>query len=295
MILQLGYRYSRALMMLSIGDLVLDVTIVTEGKLRADDDNPASITMGGGGQAANFCAWAAKVGEPARLITRVGDDDGGHLLVAEMETLGVDVHAIWAAQPTGVIAVLVGPSGERTMATQRGASTGLRPDDLREAWFEGVRLIHVPAYSLFEDPLAEAARAAIALVRRGAGLLAIDLSSAAGIHEYGSARMAHVLKDLAPDLLFATRAEAEALGIRLERLAAIPVVKLGESGCTVLGEFIASPQVDLVDATGAGDALAAAFCSSYLRGANPIEAAKYAVGVASDAVTHIGARPSAIP
>ncbi len=278
MILQLGYRYSRALMMLSIGDLVLDVTIVTEGKLRADDDNPASITMGGGGQAANFCAWAAKVGEPARLITRVGDDDGGHLLVAEMETLGVDVHAIWAAQPTGVIAVLVGPNGERTMATQRGASTGLRPDDLREAWFEGVRLIHVPAYSLFEDPLAGAARAAIAFVR-----------------EYGSARMAHVLKDLAPDLLFATRAEAEALGIRLERLAAIPVVKLGESGCTVLGEFIASPQVDLVDATGAGDALAAAFCSSYLRGANPIEAAKYAVGVASDAVTHIGARPSAIP
>jgi len=45
-ILQLGYRYSRALMMLSVGDLVLDITIVTEGQLRADDDNPASITMG---------------------------------------------------------------------------------------------------------------------------------------------------------------------------------------------------------------------------------------------------------
>jgi sugar/nucleoside kinase (ribokinase family) len=181
------------------------------------------------------------------------------------------------------------------MATQRGASTGLRPDDLREAWFEGVKLIHVPAYSLFEDPLAEATRAAIAFVRRDGGLLAVDLSSAAGIHEFGPARMAHVLKDLTPDLLFATRAEGEALGVRLERLATIPVVKLGESGCTVLGEFIPSPQVDLVDATGAGDALAAAFCSSYLRGANPIEAARYAVGVASDAVTHIGARPSVIP
>jgi sugar/nucleoside kinase (ribokinase family) len=279
-------------MMLSIGDLVLDITILTEGKLRADDDNPASITLGGGGQAANFCAWASRLGETVRLITRVGDDDGGHLLVAELETLGVDVHAIWAKQPTGVVAVLVGPNGERTMATQRGASTGLRSQDLQEAWFDGVKLIHVPAYSLFEDPLAEAARAAIAFVRRGGGLLAIDLSSAAGIHEYGAARMAHVLKDLAPDLLFATRAEAEALGIRLERLAAIPVVKLGASGCTVLGEFIPSPAVDEIDATGAGDALAAAFCSAYLRGANPIEAARHAVAVAAGAVTHIGARPS---
>jgi sugar/nucleoside kinase (ribokinase family) len=282
-------------MLLSIGDLVLDITILTEGQLRADDDNPANITLGGGGQAANFCAWASRLGEPARLITRVGDDDGGHLLVAELETLGVDVHAVWASQPTGVVAVLVGPNGERTMATQRGASVGLRPDDLREAWFEGVRLIHVPAYSLFEDPLAEATRAAIEFVRRDGGLLAVDLSSAAGIHEYGPARMAHVLKDLAPDLLFATRAEAEALGIRLERLAAIPVVKLGATGCTVLGEFIPSPAVDEVDATGAGDALAAAFCSSYLSGANPIEAAKYAVAVAAGAVTHIGARPSINP
>jgi len=282
-------------MVLSIGDLVLDITIVTEGQLRADDDNPASITMGGGGQAANFCAWAAKLGEPARLVTRVGDDDGGHLLVAELETLGVDVHAIWASQPTGVIAVLIGPNGARTMATQRGATIGLRPDDLREAWFEGVKLIHVPAYSLFEEPLAEAARAAISFVRVGGGLLAIDLSSAAGIHTFGPARMAHVLKDLAPDLLFATRTEGEALGIRLERLAAIPVVKLGAAGCTVLGEFISSPPVDEIDATGAGDALAAAFCSSYLRGANPIEAARYAVAVAAGAVTHVGARPEAIP
>ncbi|HEX9098968.1 MAG TPA: PfkB family carbohydrate kinase [Candidatus Dormibacteraeota bacterium] len=295
MILLWGYRYSRALMMLSIGDLVLDITILTKGQLRVDDDNPASITLGGGGQAANFCAWASRLGETTRLVTRVGDDDGGHLLVAELERVGVDVHAIWAAQPTGVVAVLVSPNGERTMATQRGACIGLRPDDLREAWFEDVKLIHVPAYSLFEDPLAEAARAAIAFVRRGGGLLAIDLSSAAGIHEYGPARMAHVLKDLAPDLLFATSAEADALGIRLERLAAVSVVKLGASGCTVLGEFIPSPPVEEIDATGAGDALAAAFCSSYLRAANPIEAARYAVAVASGAVTHIGARPGIGP
>src|SRR5260370_21655809 len=99
-----GCPYSRALMMLSIGGLGLHITIVTQGQLRADDDNPASITMGGGGQAANFCAWAANLGEPAPLATRVRDDDGGQLLVAGLETLGDDAHAIWTTHPTGSIA-----------------------------------------------------------------------------------------------------------------------------------------------------------------------------------------------
>jgi sugar/nucleoside kinase (ribokinase family) len=132
-------------MILSIGDLVLDITIVPEGRLLPDDDNPATISIGGGGQAANFCAWVAALGSPVRLVTRVGDDDGGRRLVAELQTAGVEVLPTWAAEPTGMIAVLVGPLGERTMATQRGASTGLRQDDIRKEWLEGVNLIHVPA------------------------------------------------------------------------------------------------------------------------------------------------------
>jgi sugar/nucleoside kinase (ribokinase family) len=278
-------------MMLSIGDLVMDITIVPEGRLRQDDDNAAAIGVAGGGQSANFCAWAAKLGETSRLVTRVGDDNAGHLLVADLEAAGVEVCAVWARQPTGVIAVLVGPAGDRTMLTQRGASVGLRADDLEAKWFDGVQLIHVPAYSLFEEPLAGASRAAVAMVRSGGGMLAVDLSSVAGLQAYGPARMVRDLMDLSPDLLFATNAEAETLAAPLERLAKLPVVKLGRSGCRVLGDVVSSPPVDEVDATGAGDALAAAFCAAYLHGADPIEAARRAVDVAADAVTTIGARP----
>jgi sugar/nucleoside kinase (ribokinase family) len=278
-------------MMLSIGDLVMDITIVPEGPLRVDDDNPSSISAGGGGQAANFCAWAARLGEPARLITRVGDDNAGHLLVTELEAIGVDVRAIWAAQPTGAIAILVGPDRERTMFTQRSASVGLRAGDLQTDWLDGVRLIHIPAYSLFEEPLADATRAAITAVRRAGGMLAIDLSSAAGLREYGPVRMANELKDLGPDLLFATEAEAETLGAPIEQIAKLSVMKLGSSGIRVLDQVISSPAVDEVDTTGAGDALAAAFCSAYLRGATPVEAARHAVEVAATAVTTVGARP----
>jgi sugar/nucleoside kinase (ribokinase family) len=279
-------------MIMSIGDLVLDITIVPEGRLRQDDDNPAVIRVGGGGQAANFCAWAAALGSPVRLVTRVGDDDRGRRLVTELEAVGVEVFAVWGAEPTGMIAVLIGPGGERTMATQRGASAGLRPNDLRKPWFRGVNLLHVPAYSLFTEPLATAARAAIDLVRNQNGLLSIDLSSVAGLKEFGASRFADELTRLRPDLLFATGAESETLGVPMEDLAKIPVLKLGSDGCQVSGRRIAAPHVEEVDPTGAGDAFAAAFCVSYLDGATPIEAAERAVVIASGAVTRAGARPS---
>ena len=279
-------------MILSIGDLVLDITIVPSGRLRPNDDNPAVIRVGGGGQAANFCAWVAALGSPARLVTRVGDDDRGRRLVSEVEALGVEVFAVSGADPTGMIAVLVGPNGERTMATQRGASAGLRPNDLRKPWFRGVNLIHVPAYSLFTEPLATSARLATELVRKGGGLLSVDLSSVAGLKEYGPARFAADLAQLKPDVLFATEAESETLGMPMEEVSTVPVLKLGAAGCRVGGRNIQAPQVQEVDPSGAGDALAAAFCVAYLDGATPLEAAKKAVVVASRAVTIAGARPS---
>src|ERR1700686_844222 len=98
-------------MILSIGDLVLDITIVPSGRLRANDDNQAVIRVGGGGQAANFCSWVAALGSPVRLVTRVGDDDRGRRLVNEIEALGVEVFAVSGPDPTGTTHALVGPPG----------------------------------------------------------------------------------------------------------------------------------------------------------------------------------------
>jgi sugar/nucleoside kinase (ribokinase family) len=277
---------------LSIGDLLLDITIIPDGPLRPDDDRKATIGVGGGGQAANFCAWAAALGEPVRLVTRVGDDDRGRRLVSDLEARGVEVCPVWADEPTGAIAVLVGGDGRQAMATERGASIGLRPDDLVEAWFEGVQLIHVPAYSLFLDPLSKATRAAIGLIRDGGGMLSIDLSSVAGLIDYGPTKMAYDLARLKPELLFGTAAEVSTIGVPVEHLAQVPVIKLGSAGCSVFGRMIPAPPVQQVDGTGAGDAFAAAFTTAWLHGATPIEAAERAVVVAAEAVTRTGGRPS---
>lgn len=279
-------------MILSIGDLLLDITIIPDGPLRPDDDRKSRIGVGGGGQAANFCAWTAALGEPVRLVTRVGDDDRGRRLVADLEAKGVEVCPVWADEPTGAIAVLVGPDGQRSMATERGASVGLSPDDLVPSWFEDVQLIHVPAYSLFLDPLGKAARAAITLIRDSGGMLSIDLSSVAGLEKYGPTRMAYDLARLKPELLFGTAAEVATIGVPAEHLAQVPVIKLGAAGCSVFGRLIPAPAVQHVDGTGAGDAFAAAFCAAWIHGSTPFEAAERAVVVASEAVTRTGGRPS---
>ena len=278
-------------MVLSVGELILDITITPEHPLRANDDTPARIRLGGGGQAANFCAWSTAAGQPARLIARLGDDDTGRRLVAEIEAGGVEVRPVWAPESSGMIAIVVGPAGERTMATQHGAGIGLQSADLEDEWFEGVRLLHVPAYALFLQPLASAAREAIDRVRARGGMLSIDLSSVAGLIEYGPGRMVSDLKALRPELLFASAPEAEALGVPLDSLARVPVVKLGAGGCRLLGQDIPAPDVEEVDPTGAGDAFAAGFCAAYLRGDDPIEAARRAVELAAVAVTVVGARP----
>src|ERR1700694_6074848 len=94
-------RYPRQVLIVSIGDLVLDIAIVPEGALVADDDSPATITLGGGGQAANFCAWTTALGEPTRLVTRGGDGDRGHRLVAGLESQGVEGRSVWARAASG--------------------------------------------------------------------------------------------------------------------------------------------------------------------------------------------------
>ena len=275
----------------AIGELLLDVTIAPEDELIPDDERDARIRISGGGQAANFCAWAASLGEPVRLITWVGDDDSGRRLVAELRSAGVDVAAHLTAEPTRTVAVLVGPEGRRTFARQPGAGPGLPAEHVDPAWLEGVRLLHVSAYALFREPAASAARRAVDLARAEGALLSVDLASAADVRAFGGDRMVEELGRLRPELLFATEREAAELPVPAADVAKVPVVKLGARGCRVFGRRVPAHAVEVVDGTGAGDAFAAAFCVAYLEGATPMEAAARAVLVAARAVTTLGGRP----
>ncbi len=261
-----------------VGDLVLDVVLVPARALERGTDVPGRVLLRQGGSAANAARWLGRLGLRPTLVCAVGRDALGRTLTAAVAGDGVDVRAVRVAgASSGRIGVLVEPGGERSFVTERGAAVRLRPDDLRPAWFAGADAVHLPAYSLLDQPLGLAGMAATRLARAAGALVTVDLSSSAPLLAGGRPAALALIGEAAPDLLFATRDEARALlgpgrEERLLDLAPIAVVKRGRKGATVLlrdGDArlrfeVATTPVAAEDTTGAGDAFDAGFLAGWL-------------------------------
>jgi sugar/nucleoside kinase (ribokinase family) len=267
-----------------VGDLLEDVVIQVSGPPARGTDTPARIVRRRGGSAANVAAAAARLGGAVRFIGRVGDDALGDQLVAALAADGVDVR-VQRAGHTGTVAVLVEPGGERTMLPDRGAAAAL--DSIEPAWLDGVAWMHVTAYSLCTDPYPSPAAVAAELVRGGGGRVSVDVSSVAVVERYGRSRFAGVLASLAPDVVFATVAEAKTLakpppGVFVVKDGPRPVTVTRPDGRTYR---VAVPAMgDVADTTGAGDTFAAGFICAMLDGSTPVDAARAGVSLAARAL-----------
>jgi sugar/nucleoside kinase (ribokinase family) len=140
-----------------------------------------------------------------------------------------------------------------------------------------VDLLHLPAYSLLGEPLGQAGRRAIELARVGGALVSLDLSSVGPLLADGRRAALRLVRDVAPDLLFATRVEAEAIVggpeiAGLSEIAPIVVIKRGRSGASVVATSatgrlafdVATTPLEATDSTGAGDAFDAGFLVTWL-------------------------------
>jgi sugar/nucleoside kinase (ribokinase family) len=267
--------------LVALGDLLLDVVITPERPIEQGTDVPGSVAFRRGGSAANTGAAFARVGGHASLITSLGDDAWAGRLLASLRADGVHVHAVRQPGTSGRLAAFIDERGERSFVTERAAADALEPTDLRASWLRDADVLHVPAYSLFAEPIGTAAVQAAATVHKAGSLVSADLSSEGPLLAFGIRRSRARLGQVAPDILLANRGEAAALlhatGRRawteLLDTATLVVVKDGVWGCRVLWkEGDAVRQVDVaatrighkVDTTGAGDAFAAGFLHSLL-------------------------------
>ena len=279
------------------------LAVVGEGlaELGLEPQPDRTVTLGFGGDVANTAVMAALLGTEARIAGRVGDDALGRRLTAFWTSAGVDVSYVIAdpAAPTGIYVNERGSEGLHRFDYHRRLSAGSRlgPDDLRDGLFEGLGALHVSGITLAVSPSScETAVAAAERARTAGAAVSIAVN-----HRPALGGDVAVLRRavLAADLVFVSAEEAAAVfevapgevAAALPRAAEI-VVSDGARGATVHagGEAwsLPAPEIEVVDAAGAGDALAGAYLAARLGGGSPLDGLRRGLMAASLSCTARG-------
>jgi ribokinase len=257
-------------MIVALGDLMLDIVVRSAPAVQPGSHCLAEAYVSAGGSAANFAVWAARLGAEVGLIAKVGDDLLGKALLDDLEQEGVQHGVAVGNDTTGLTLALEGYLDQRTMLAARGAVSMLQTRDLDWSLLHRADLLHVTAYSFFEDAPREAALAAMRQVKACGRLLSLDPSAHGYVRSVGREAFLALAKGV--DLFFPNLDEGRALTGEREPqrvmqvlLRSFPVVamKMGKAGAMAgAGDRIlhhAGFAVPVVDMTGAGDAFAAAF------------------------------------
>jgi len=293
---------------LVVGDVINDTVAKTAAPLVPDADNPAVIRARPGGSAANQAAWMARLGLNVVFAGRVGAADAAFHR-RQLARFGVEPRlAADECAVTGAIVVLVGPDGERTMITDRGANLGLRPGDVPVALLDDVALLHLTGYSFFAPGPRATVLGLISEARRRGVPFTVDPGSAAFLRQLAPGAFLGWTKGAA--VCFPNWDEAVVLAgpanpgggdpsltaAVLARTYGAVVLKLGADGAVLA--VAGAPPVRIPawpavvrDTTGAGDAFCAGFLAAWLAGAPLAEAGTAATKAAALAVTALGGRP----
>jgi sugar/nucleoside kinase (ribokinase family) len=275
--------------LVTLGDVMLDVIVRLDEPLAPGDDVRARTRTGAGGQAANVAAWAASLGAASLVLAKRGDDAAGELVARELAGHGVELAGPVVAGATGVVVSLVGADGDRSLASDRGVAPDFGPEELDPAWL-ACDVLHLSGYALLREPIAHTALLAARLAREQGARISVDVAAWTEIRAYGPVRFRELLDVVEPDVLFATEAEWEMLG-GAYLTAPVGVIKRGARGCIVATEDarldLSPVDADVVDTTGAGDALAAGF----LLGGSLEDAARRGLEAAARCVAKVGSLP----
>jgi ribokinase len=234
-----------------------------------------------GGKGANQAVAASAAGATVVMVGCVGSDEAGSAYVTRLLALGIDVASVRVAPdcPTGHALIVVDDTGENSIVVVAGANSAVAVDDLQV--LESVGPGDIVLLQL-EVPLA----VVIAAARRA------------------SARSARVVLNLAPyaalppdvvalaDPLVVNEHEALLLADS-EALPASLVVTFGAAGAAWDGDQLTGPVVEateVLDTTGAGDALCGALSAALVAGAGRREALQAGLAAGADAVRRRGAQ-----
>jgi len=296
--------------LLSVGELLADFIghHVSGSLLDAQDFRRYQ-----GGSPANMAANMARLGNRVALVACVGDDNIGKYLVRQVEETGVDVSnvAVDRYEPTSLVVV------SRTARTPdfvayRMADRCLHPSQLPDSLLAQADIFHTTCFALSKQPAQDTIIDAAQRAKAAGCRISIDANYAPSIwpdreqawrvltdYFAGGALVKVSMDDV--ERLYAEPREPETVFADFHRMgASLICLTLGADGSVVSYENgakqarIPGRKVDVIDATGAGDAYWAGFLTAYLDGYAPANCARAGAILAKMKLTHQGTLPTTV-
>ncbi len=244
-----------------------------------------------GGVGGNIACAASQLGLHTGMVSWVGDDVDGQLILHDLRRFGVDTTHV-KIEPgtiTNYTLILIDASGEKSIIIVPTAFNELLLDPLLTAYLNDTKIVYTAPYD--PDQLVKVAR----IVHAAGGLVATDIETVAALNDDA---LAHVLASV--DLAFVHAAtlqerdlaqagrELQALG---PELLVITAGAKGALACTA-NQIVHCPafEVPVVDTTGAGDCFMGAFLTAYLRQLTILDMLRYAQAAAALSIQAYGAR-----
>ncbi len=244
-----------------------------------------------GGMGGNVACAASRLGLRTGMVSWVGDDADGRLVLDELRRFGVDTTHV-VVEPdttTNFTVVLLDPSGEKAIVIVPTTFDTLLLDAPQTAYLSDARIVYSTSYDI--DQVERTA----AVVHDAGGLVATDIEPAAMLQGDALTRVLSVI-DIAflnADVLDTDdhREAAQELRAAGPRLVVITFGAQGALACTA-EEIVHRPAfaVPVVDTTGAGDCFVAAFLAAYLRRLPLEQMLAYAHAAAALSIQAYGAR-----
>ena len=290
-------------------DVICIGTAIMDTVIKGFDPQPvsktgyraASASLQVGGDAVNEAVASAKLGMRTAILTALGKDPAGEIILRNLQKHGVNTdHIVLSAgHPTPITTIFLNPDGTRRSITNEAHRHSIHPEDHLEL-LPGTRavilgsLFRVP----FDDPqvisrVVRTAKAAGALVLADTKLpnfrrLSLDdLSDALPFIDYitpneDEARYYTSEKNV-----------QEMAEVFLERGVQNVIIKQGARGCFFRNKAFSLQlpafPVDAADCTGAGDHFMTGFLSEILRGVGIPDALRFANACGAVCTTAVGA------
>ena len=254
---------------IAIGEALIDFIPHEKGRELKNVDNFLRVP---GGAPLNVVSAVCKLGGNGKMLTKLGEDAFGDIIIDTIKPLGVDVSSILRTREanTALAFVSLKEDGERDFSFYRNPSADmlLKAEEIKEEDFNSGDILHFCSVSLIDAPIKNAHKKAIEYAKKNNCIISFDPNIRLPLWETPEKcreailefiPMANIIKVSDEELEFITgiKDEREALKSLFVGSVEVVIYTKGVNGAEFITKdnisFAPSYKVKVEDTTGAGD------------------------------------------